>query len=75
MFKIIFLAIGVYALIMCFFMIADVLTGYGIPFISDTADKLASIGLVIMLVLCMAAVCILVYGVIASGFSVTEAMK
>lgn len=60
---VIFLAIGVYELIMCFFMIADALTGYDIPFISNTAEKLSTIGLVIMLVLCTAAACVLVYGV------------
>lgn len=75
MFKIIFLCIMIYFIVMLTFMMGDTITGYSIPWLGKTADKMASIGIVILLIFVIAFFSVFTYGVVTDDPSVVEAMK
>lgn len=63
MFKIAFLCIMIYFIVMWAFMMGDTLTEYSIPWLDETADKLSNIGIGIILVFIIFFFVICAYGV------------
>ena len=73
--KFTFLAIIIYSIVMCAFMMSNVLTGFSIPWLDKITEKLARAGVVITLALVIAAFGILVYGIATMDPSFVGVMK
>lgn len=69
------LCIMIYVIVMCAFMMSNALTGYSIPWLDKITEKLASIGIVILLIFVIAFFSIFTYGVVTDDPSIVEVMK
>ena len=75
MLKFAILCIMIYSIVMCAFMVSNVLTGFSIPWLDKITEKLARAGVVITLALVIAAFGILVYGIATMDPSFVGVMK
>lgn len=75
MFKYLLLVLMIYFIIMWAFMMGDTLTGYSIPWLDKTAEKMANIGIVILLIFVIAFFSVFTYGVVTDDPSFVEAIK
>ena len=69
------LGVMIYTIVMCSFMVGNMLTGFSIPWLDKTADKLSSIGIVILLVSVIAFFSVCAYGVATDDPSFVGVMK
>lgn len=69
------LCIIIYSIVMCAFMVSNVLTEFSIPWLDKITEKLARAGVVITLALVIAAFGILVYGIATMDPSFVGVMK
>lgn len=69
------LCLIIYSIVMCAFMMSNVLTGFSIPWLDKITEKLARAGVVITLALVIAAFGILVYGIATMDPSFVGVMK
>lgn len=75
MLKFAFLALMIYFVVMCAFMMSNVLTGFSILWLDKITEKLARAGAVITLALVIAAFGIIVYGIATMDPSFVGVMK
>ena len=75
MLKFAFLALIIYSIVMCAFMVSNVLTGFSIPWLDKITKKLANTGAAITLALVIAAFGILVYGIATNDPSFVGVIK
>ena len=65
MLKFAILCIMIYFIVMWAFMMGNTLTGYSIPWLDETADKLSNIGIGILILFLIFFVSACVYGIVA----------
>lgn len=75
MLKLALLGLVIYSIVMCAFMMSNVLTEFSIPWLDEITEKLARAGVVITLALVITAFGIIVYGIATMDPSFVGVMK
>lgn len=71
----IMLGVMIYTIVMCSFMVGNMLTGFSIPWLYKTADKLSRIGIAILLVSVIAFFSVCAYGIATDDPSFVGVME
>ena len=74
-FKFTLLCLMIYSIVMCAFMMSNVLTGFSIPWLDKITEKLARAGVVITLAIVIVAFGIFAYGIATMDPSFVEVLN